>query len=49
MQKLGRIPRRRERVDYSGITFIIENADQKSIKEVLVIFPPQLDRELPGK
>jgi putative hemolysin len=49
MQKLGRIPRRRERVDYSGITFIIENADQKSIKEVLVISPPQLDRELPGK
>ena len=49
MQKLGRIPRRRERVDYSGITFIIENADQKSIKEVLVIFPPQLDRELPSK
>jgi CBS domain containing-hemolysin-like protein len=49
MQKLGRIPRRRERVDYSGITFIIENADQKSIKEVLVILPTQLDRELPGK
>jgi hypothetical protein len=33
-------------LDYNGITYIIENADQKSIKEVLVIFPAQLDKEL---
>ena len=44
MQQMGRIPQRRERINYNGITFIIENADQKSIKEVLVIFPPPLDK-----
>lgn len=44
MHQLGKIPRRRERFSYNGITFIIENADQKSIKEVLVIFPQQLEK-----
>jgi len=44
MDRLGRIPRRRERMEYSGITFIIENADQKSIKEIAVIFPAQIDK-----
>jgi CBS domain containing-hemolysin-like protein len=43
MHRFGNIPQRRERLDYRGITFIIENADQKSIKEVLVIFPVLLD------
>jgi len=43
MDRLGRIPKRKERLEYGGITFIIENADQKSIKEVLVIFPVQLN------
>jgi len=43
MNRMGRIPQRRERLEYNGITFIIENADQKSVKEVLVIFPAQLD------
>jgi CBS domain containing-hemolysin-like protein len=42
MHRFGKIPQRRERLDYKGITFIIENADQKSIKEALVIFPAQL-------
>jgi CBS domain containing-hemolysin-like protein len=46
MHKTGRIPKRKESLDYNGITYIIENADQKSIKEVLVIFPAQLDKEL---
>jgi CBS domain containing-hemolysin-like protein len=46
MHRLGKIPQRRERLDYKGITFIIENADQKSIKEVLVIFPVQLDEAI---
>ena len=44
MDRLGRIPKRRERLEYSGITFIIENADQKSIKEISVIFPAQIDK-----
>ena len=41
MQQMGRIPRRKEHYQYGGITFIIENADQKSIKEVMVIAPAQ--------
>lgn len=41
MQQMGRIPRLKERYQYGGITFIIENADQKSIKEVMVIAPTQ--------
>jgi CBS domain containing-hemolysin-like protein len=44
MNRMGRIPQRRERLEYNGITFIIENADHKSVKEVLVIFPAQLDK-----
>ncbi len=42
--KWGEYPSGGERINYNGITFIIENADQKSIKEVLVIFPPPLDK-----
>ena len=41
MQQMGRIPKRKERFVYGGITFIIENADQKSIKEVMVISTAQ--------
>lgn len=41
MQRMGRIPKIKERYQYGGITFIIENADQKSIKEVMVIAPIQ--------
>jgi len=44
MNRMGRIPQRRERLEYNGITFVIENADQKSVKEVLVIFPAPLDK-----
>jgi putative hemolysin len=44
MNRMGKIPQRRESLEYNGITFIIENADQKSVKEVLVIFPAQLDK-----
>jgi len=39
MQQMGRIPQRKEVYSHEGITFIIENADQKSIKEVMVIAP----------
>ncbi|MDI6741369.1 MAG: hemolysin family protein [Smithella sp.] len=41
MQQMGRIPKLKERYQYGSITFIIENADQKSIKEVMVIAPAQ--------
>ena len=41
MQQMGRIPQRKERYQFDGITFIIENADQKSIREVMVVVPAQ--------
>jgi CBS domain containing-hemolysin-like protein len=43
MQQAGRIPLRRERLEHSGVTFIVENADAKSVRDVLVIFPPQFE------
>ncbi|MEN6375003.1 MAG: hemolysin family protein [Smithella sp.] len=45
MNRLGRVPQRKEKIDYGGMKFIIENADQKNIKEVLVILPDQMDLE----
>lgn len=41
IQQAGRIPLCRERLEFNGIIFIVENADQKSIREVLAVFPPQ--------
>lgn len=41
MHQMGRIPKVKERYQYGGITFIIESADQKSIREVMVIAPAQ--------
>lgn len=49
MHMLGRVPHRKEKIDYDGIKFIIENADQKSIKEVLVVLPEHLELELTRK
>jgi CBS domain containing-hemolysin-like protein len=49
MQKFGKIPQRKESTEFGGITFSIENADQKSIKEVLIVFPAQLDRGIMSK
>ncbi|PKN20301.1 MAG: hypothetical protein CVU71_00435 [Deltaproteobacteria bacterium HGW-Deltaproteobacteria-6] len=43
IQQAGRIPLRRERFEFDGMIFIVENADQKAIREVLVIFPPPLE------
>ncbi len=37
MHQMGRIPQRKEKYQFGTVTFIIENADQKSIKEVMVI------------
>ncbi|MRR16028.1 MAG: HlyC/CorC family transporter [Deltaproteobacteria bacterium] len=39
IEQAGKIPRTREKIEFSGMTFIIEDADQKSIREVLVILP----------
>jgi CBS domain containing-hemolysin-like protein len=43
MQQAGRIPLRRERLEHSGVIFVVENADAKSVREVLVIFPAQFE------
>jgi CBS domain containing-hemolysin-like protein len=45
MHQMGRIPKVKERYQYGGITFIVENADQKSIKDIVVIFPAQWNGE----
>ena len=45
MHQMGRIPKVKERYQYGVITFIVENADQKSIKDIVVIFPEQLSGE----
>ncbi len=45
LQQLGRIPDRKEKFEYGGVTFIIDNADSKSIKDVLIIFAPQLEKK----
>ncbi|HPK53186.1 MAG TPA: hemolysin family protein [Smithellaceae bacterium] len=49
MFKLGKVPQRKEKLEYSGINFIIENADQKSIREVMVVIPEGLVREIRKK
>jgi len=41
VQQAGRIPLRRERLEFDGKIFVIENADQKCVREVLVILPQE--------
>lgn len=43
IQQAGRIPLRRERLEFDGMIFVIENSDQKAVREVLAIFPPQME------
>lgn len=49
MHRFGKVPQRKETIDFGGINFIIENADQKSIKEVLIILPDHLEMEIKKK
>ncbi|MDD2277020.1 MAG: hemolysin family protein [Smithellaceae bacterium] len=42
----GRIPLRRERLEFGGMIFVVEDSDQKSIREVLVIAPQPLEGPL---
>ncbi len=44
MQQSGRIPLSREKREINGVTFIVENADAKSVREILMIFPQQMER-----
>ncbi len=43
IQQAGRIPLRREKLELEGKIFVVENADQKSIQEVLVIIPHEIE------
>lgn len=44
LARMGKIPRRKETHQYGQIRFIIEDADAKSIREVMVVFPPEMDK-----
>ncbi len=39
----GRIPLRRERLEFGGMIFVVEDSDQRSVREVLVIAPQPLE------
>lgn len=43
LARMGKIPRRRETLPYGPVRFIIEDADPRSIREVMAIFPPELE------
>jgi putative hemolysin len=43
LYKMGKIPRRKETFKYGETLFVIEDADVKSIKEVLIILPAATD------
>ena len=42
----GRIPLRRERLEFGGMIFVVEESDQKSVREVLVMAPQPLEGPL---
>ncbi len=44
LARMGRIPRRSETHQFGLIRFVIEDADVKTIREVMVIFPPEMDK-----
>lgn len=44
LYRMGKIPKRNETYNYPPVRFIIEDADPKAIREILIIFPPELDR-----
>mgnify|MGYP002682548043 CR=1 FL=1 len=43
LHKMGRIPRRGETLKIASLTFFIEDADLKSIKEVMVTYLPDME------
>ncbi len=44
LYKMGRIPKRRDALRYESALFVIEDADAKSIKEVLIELPAEVDQ-----
>ena len=43
LYRMGKIPKRKETFRYGDVLFVIEDADIKAIREVLVVFPPEMD------
>ncbi|MBW2648569.1 MAG: HlyC/CorC family transporter [Deltaproteobacteria bacterium] len=43
LYKMGRIPGRSDALKYGPLLFVIEDADMKLIREVLVVLPPGMD------
>lgn len=43
LHNLGRIPKRRDIFKHGTVTFVVEDADMKVIREVLVVLPPGMD------
>ena len=43
LYKMGRIPERSDTFKYGPLLFVIEDADMKLIREVLVVLPPGMD------
>jgi CBS domain containing-hemolysin-like protein len=46
LYKMGRIPKRRDILRYESTLFVIEDADAKSIKEVLIELPIDVDTDI---
>jgi putative hemolysin len=46
LYKMGKIPKRKETWKYGDTLFVIEDADMKSIREVLVLIPSGIDKDM---
>jgi putative hemolysin len=46
LYKMGKIPQKKETLGYGDILFVIEDADVKSIKEVMIILSDETDRHM---
>lgn len=44
LYKMGKIPRKKESLRYGDILFVIEDADAKAIKEVMVVLQSEADK-----
>jgi CBS domain containing-hemolysin-like protein len=40
---MGRIPQKGESLKYGNIQYIVQDTDQKSIKEVMVVLPEEAE------
>lgn len=49
LYRMGKIPQRRDTIRHDNILFVIEDADAKSIKEVLIEFPADIDSDVGNK